>query len=70
VVIIPVNQSDVSDLPQFEAYQVTESITIEKMAAQLNVDPDQLRYFNHLEPGDELMAKEWIIVPREKKNTQ
>jgi hypothetical protein len=70
VVIIPVNQLDVSDLPQFEAYQVAESITIEKMAAQLNVDPDQLRYFNRLEPGDELMAKEWIIVPREKKNTQ
>jgi hypothetical protein len=70
VVIIPVNQLDASGLPQFEIYQVAENITIEKMAVQLNVDPDQLRYFNRLETSDELMAREWIIVPREKKSNQ
>jgi hypothetical protein len=64
VVIIPVNRIDVSGLPQFQAYQVKENTTMEKMAVQLNVDPAQLRYFNHFGMDDQLMAKEWIIVPR------
>jgi LysM repeat protein len=70
VVIIPVNQKDVSGLPQFESYQVAKNITMEEISIQLNVDPEQLRYFNQLEISDQLMAKEWIIVPREKKETQ
>jgi len=66
LVIIPINQVDVSGLPQFEPYQVEDSITLEKLAVQLNTDPYQLRYFNGFGVNEQLMAKEWIIVPRER----
>jgi len=66
LVIIPINQMDVSGLPQFEAYQVAVNVTVEELAAQLNTDIDQLRYFNGFGINEQLMAKEWIIVPREK----
>lgn len=66
LVIIPINQMDVSGLPQFEPYQVAENIIVEELAARLNADPEQLRYFNGFGTNEQLMAKEWIIVPRER----
>jgi hypothetical protein len=66
LVIIPINQMDVSGLPQFEPHQVAENITVEKLSARLNADPDQVRYFNGFGINEQLMAGEWIIVPRER----
>ena len=66
LVIIPGNQMDVSGLPQFEVYRVMENVTTEKLAAQLNVDPAKLRYFNGLGAIEEFVLGDWIIVPREK----
>jgi LysM repeat protein len=66
VIVIPGSQMDVSGLPQFETYYVTENITTELLAAQLNVDPTRLRYFNGLGPNEHFVKNEWIIVPQEK----
>jgi hypothetical protein len=70
LVIIPINQRDVSGLPKFEVYRVTEDITVEKLAAQLDVAPDQLRDYNAFGKNEMLMAMEWIIVPREQAETK
>jgi LysM repeat protein len=66
LVIIPFNQTDVSLLPKFEIYRVTENITTEELASSLNVDAAQLRHYNGLDPSEQFLIKEWIIVPREK----
>lgn len=65
-VVIPVNQMNVSVLPQFEAYRLMENITTEELASKLNVDPAQLRYYNGIGASEQFLVKEWILVPREK----
>jgi hypothetical protein len=70
LILIPINQEDVSGLPQFEIFHVTEDITIDELAAQLDVDPDQLRYYNDIPTSEQqLYAREWIIIPRERIKT-
>jgi LysM repeat protein len=66
LIVIPINQVDVSGLPQFEAYQVTEDISLEELAERLSVDPFQLQYFNGFGMDEQITAREWIIVPRER----
>jgi hypothetical protein len=71
LIIIPINQKDVSNLPQFEIYHVKENMTINSLASKLDVDPDLLRYFNGFPTSEQqLIAKEWIIIPRERPKTQ
>ena len=65
IIIIPVNQTDVSDLPPFEPYRVTEDTTTATVAEQLGVDADLLQYYNGLDTSDQLLADDWIVVPRE-----
>ena len=66
IMVIPVNQTDVSDLPLFEPYRVTEDTTTEILAEQLGVDADLLQYYNGLGTSVQLLADDWIVVPREK----
>jgi LysM repeat protein len=66
LVLLPLNQRDVSLLPQFEIYRVMEDITTDELASRLNADAAELRYYNGLEPNEEFLMKEWIIIPREK----
>jgi len=67
VIILPINQTDVSDLPPFEPYRVTEDISLEDLAIKLDADPDQIQYYNGLGSSNQLREREWIIVPREKE---
>ena len=64
VIIIPVNQPDVSELPPFEPYRVAQDISLEALAAELGGDPTQIQYYNGLRNSDQLYAGEWIILPR------
>ncbi len=66
IIIIPVNQSDVSGLPPFEPYRVTEDTSLEALAAEQGADPTQIQFYNGLGNSDRLHAGEWIILPREK----
>jgi LysM repeat protein len=63
LVIIPVNQTDVSGLPAFEAYRVEKDTPVEELAQQLLVDPAVLKYYNDLKDGQVLTAGEWVLVP-------
>ena len=63
LIIIPVNQTDVSGLPSFEAYRVEKDIPAEQLASQLLVDPSLFEYYNELQGGQVLVADEWVLVP-------
>jgi LysM repeat protein len=64
IIIIPINQSDVSALPAFEPYRVPEDIGLETLAAEEGLDPTQIQFYNDLGNSDQLYAGEWIILPR------
>ena len=63
LLIIPTNQTDVSGLPAFEAYQVKADVAVETLAKQLSVDPALLKLHNGLHDGEILSAGEWLLVP-------
>jgi hypothetical protein len=66
LVIIPVEILDVTDLPAFEAYEVTQDISVEDLAIKLGVAVEDLMLYNNLESGTLLRSGDWIIVPRER----
>ena len=70
LVVIPVYRKDVSELPLFEAYRVTEDTTIELLSTQLDVDPAQLQFYNGLGSYTQLYKGEWLVVPHEKKQAE
>jgi len=66
LVIIPVNLTEMGDLPTFEAYLVTEeTITIEKLSEKLAVDPTELGYYNGIGVDHVMKSGDWLLIPRE-----
>jgi hypothetical protein len=63
LVVIPVNQTDVHSLPQFEAYSIPADVVVEKLAQQLSIDPSVLKLFNGLKDGEVLRKGEWLLIP-------
>jgi hypothetical protein len=65
VIVIPVNATDVSALPAFAVFEVTEDyLLIETVALGLNVDIVDLCKHNHLPQGYVLTKGEWLLIPR------
>jgi len=65
VIILPINQTDVSDMPPFEAYRLTRNVSLEELAIELDADPEQIQFYNGLGTSTQFQQGEWIIVPRE-----
>jgi hypothetical protein len=63
LVIIPPNQTDVSGMPAFEAYQVKADVSGENLAQQLSIDPAMLKIYNALNDAEILHADEWLVIP-------
>jgi len=63
LIIIPVNQTDVSGFLAFEAFMVEKDIPVEDLAQQLMIDPALLKYYNDLQDGQVLISDEWVLVP-------
>lgn len=65
IVVIPMNTMDVDGLASFSAYQIdNEGITLERIAAQLDVSAEQLSLYNYIEEEHILHQGEWLIIPR------
>jgi LysM repeat protein len=65
LIVIPLDTTDTTNLPAFEAYMVTEkNITIEKLAQSNLVDPVLLKKYNGYPDNYQLTAGEWILIPR------
>ena len=67
-VVIPVDITDVSDLPIFDPYEVTVAqITVEALAEMMDIDPEALVFYNHLWPGFQLQQGEWVLLPYDRE---
>ena len=66
LIIIPINTTEVSDLPTFEAHQVEEEdIPIRVLSGKLSVVLEKIMLYNNLDSEHILHRGEWILVPRE-----
>lgn len=65
IVVIPLNTNDVTGIPPFEPYEVSEPILVEALAELLSVDLTDLRLYNRIPSGYTLNPGEWLLVPRE-----
>ncbi|MEA3325750.1 MAG: LysM domain-containing protein [Chloroflexota bacterium] len=67
LVIIPVNTTDVEDIPTFEPYQVeSDQITISELSKQLSTQLEDLLLYNNLDSEHVLYQGEWLLIPRER----
>ena len=67
LVVIPVGFTDVSDLPSFETYKITEAgMTVELLAQKFSIDPLDLKYYNAIADGESLLVGDWLLIPRKK----
>jgi hypothetical protein len=66
VIVIPLNTEDVTELPKFEAYEITDAqIDLQSLAEILGVDSAQIKYYN-LCPQNCLVQKgDWVLLPRQ-----
>jgi len=71
LIIIPINMSDVSDLPAFEAYLVeSDMIQLNEVADLLSVTSSDLAKYNNLSEDTKLRYGDWLIIPRERQQLQ
>ena len=65
LVVIPVDFTDVEQLPYFQPYRVTaEVITLKNLALELAVNLEDLIYYNSLKGKNEVYSGDWLIIPR------
>lgn len=64
VVIIPIDRTDVSGLPAFEAYQAQGDVAAETLATELKVDLESFLFYNSFDPGEMVRLGDWVLVPR------
>jgi len=63
LVIVPVNQTDISGLPSFDAFEVNSDISVQALAQQLSVEPTLLELYNGIGSNESLKSGDWVIVP-------
>jgi len=64
IIVIPLNTTDVTNLPPFSAYQEqTGGVTIEELADRMQIDPLSLRVYNDLPEGYVVSQSEWLLIP-------
>lgn len=64
LVIIPIGITDVTALPEFEAYEVLdEGISVLEQAEQIGVPVEDLCFYNNLDENQILHSGDWLIVP-------
>ncbi len=65
LVVIPVDFTDVEQLPYFQPYRVTAKIiTLKDLALELAVNLEDLIYYNSLKGKSEVYSGDWLIIPR------
>jgi hypothetical protein len=67
LVIIPLNTTEVSNLPAFEAYMIQQqSIDLRELADQLSASLEKIALYNNLNVEYLLTEGEWLLIPRER----
>lgn len=66
LLVIPVGDVNVADLPFFVVYQVPpEGTAVGQVAELFNSNPEAIRAYNNLGEGEDLPPGRWLIVPYE-----
>jgi len=66
LIVIPVDNENVTGQIAFEPYQVkVRAISVEKLAEELQVNVESLRFYNNLWPGYILDRGDWLLLPFE-----
>ena len=64
VIVIPVGTTDMRGIPPFEPYQASgESMSLDKLALQLNTDATSLRKYNVFDNTCKIFVN-WLLIPR------
>ena len=63
VIVIPLNQVYVNNLPLFEPYRVTEAISPQALAANFSIDIEMLMVYNLVDPEYVFTVGEWVLIP-------
>ena len=63
VIVIPLNQVDVTNLPQFEPYQTTESLSLQALADRFTCDIELLKIYNLVDQEHIFTVGEWVLIP-------
>ena len=67
LVVIPIGFVDVTDIPSFEPYKITESgMTIELIAQKFGINLLDLKYYNAISDGEQLVVGDWLLIPHER----
>ena len=65
LVVIPVEFTEVTQMPYFQPYKVTtDGITVEILGRELATNLNDFIYYNGLSRGDRLSLGDWLLVPR------
>jgi len=65
LVIIPAGFSDVAHIPDFEAYELTETgKSLGALAQELGVRVADLKYYNAIDAAESLVIGDWLLIPR------
>lgn len=67
LIVLPVDFTDVTQMPYFQPYEVTtDGITVETLTKELSTDLDDFLKYNMLAKGEQLNSGDWLLVPRYK----
>ena len=69
VIVIPLNQVDITNLPQFEPYQVPESLSLQDLADRFACDIELLIFYNSVDQDYIFKIGEWVLIPHLKLAT-
>lgn len=69
VIVIPLNQNYVNNLPLFETYQVTESLSLQTLADRFSIDIEMLMVYNLVDPEYVFTVGEWVLIPHSRLAT-
>jgi hypothetical protein len=68
VIVIPVGSTDMRGIPPFEPYHATgETMSLDKLALQLNTDASSLRKYNAFDDTCTTFVN-WLLVPRVRRD--
>ncbi len=67
LIVIPIDQTDVTGLPAFEVYEVLGGDVVpSELAEQLSMDLEAFCRYNNIEPDHALHDGEVVLIPRER----
>ncbi len=69
VIVIPLNQVDVTNLPQFEPYQTPESLSLQALADRFACDMELLSIYNLVDQEHIFAVGEWVLIPHLREAT-